>query len=155
MISQHQDCQATVVQAAKAAGKYVVGYHYDAQSLDPAGWLTGSAWAWRGVYENIITSVAEKKFTGGPYNANWVGTFAHDDNPLTLASFGSSVPADLKAKITAEHAALKQPGASVFAGPIPCQDGTVLVPTGQTMTYDQVNNIHCLVKGVVGTLPKS
>jgi basic membrane lipoprotein Med (substrate-binding protein (PBP1-ABC) superfamily) len=54
----------------------VVGYHYDAQALDPAGGLTGSAWDWHGLYENIITSVADKKFTGGPYNANWVGTFA-------------------------------------------------------------------------------
>jgi hypothetical protein len=72
-----------------------------------------------------------------------------------LASFGSSVPADLKAKITAEQTALKQPGASVFAGPIYCQDGTVLVLAGQTMTYDQVNSIRCLVKGVVGTLPRS
>ena len=133
----------------------MVGYHYDAQALDPAGGLTGSAWDWHGLYENIITSVADKKFTGGPYNANWVGTFAHDDNPLTLASFGSSVPADLKAKITAEQTALKQPGASVFAGPIYCQDGTVLVLAGQTMTYDQVNSIRCLVKGVVGTLPRS
>jgi simple sugar transport system substrate-binding protein/basic membrane protein A len=155
VISQHQDCQATVIQAAKAAGKYVVGYHYDAQALDPGGWLTGSAWDWRGVYENIITSVADKKFTGGPYNANWVGTFAHNDNPLTLASFGSSVPAGLRARITAEQVALKQPGASVFTGPISCQDGTVLVAAGQTMGYDQVNAIPCLVKGVVGTLPKS
>ncbi len=155
VISQHQDCQATVVQAAKAAGKYVVGYHYDAQVLDPSGWLTGSAWDWHGIYENIITSVATGKFAGGPYNANWVGTFAHNDNPLTLASFGSSVPSELRSKIIAEQAALKQPNASVFTGPISCQDGTVLVPAGQTMTYDQVNNISCLVKGVVGTLPKS
>jgi hypothetical protein len=29
------------------------------------------------------------------------------------------------------------------------------VAAGQTMTYDQINNIGCLVKGVVGTLPKS
>lgn len=99
--------------------------------------------------------MADKKFTGGPYNANWVGTFAHNDNPLTLASFGSSVPTGLKAKITAEQAALKQPGASVFTGPISCQDGTALVAAGQIMSYDQVNNIPCLVKGVVGTLPKS
>jgi hypothetical protein len=75
-----------------------------------------------------------KKFTGSPYNANWVGTFARNDNPLTLASFGSSVPGELRAKITAEQTALKQPGASVFAGPISCQDGTVLVPAGQTMS---------------------
>ena len=31
VLSQHQDCQITVIQTAKAAGKYVVGYHYDAE----------------------------------------------------------------------------------------------------------------------------
>jgi hypothetical protein len=80
-------CQATVVQAAKAAGKYVVGYHYDAQS-------PGSR------------------------------RLAHR---LSLG----------------------------LAGTLREQDGTVLVPAGQTMTYDQMNNIRCLVRGVVGNLPKS
>ena len=94
-------------------------------------------------------------FKGSAYNANWVGDFAHDDNPLTLASIGSSVSADLKTKILAEEASLKKPGASVFKGPITCQDGTVLYAAGVTPTYDQINSINCLVKGVVGTLPKS
>ena len=49
----------------------------------------------------------------------------------------------------------EQPGASVFTGPIYCQDGSVLVAAGKTLTYDQINTIKCLVKGVVGTLPKS
>jgi simple sugar transport system substrate-binding protein/basic membrane protein A len=155
VLTQHQDCQATVIGAAKAAGAKVVGYHYDAQSLDPAGWLTGSAWNWSPVYEKIITSAKAGTFKGSPYNANWVGTFADHDNPLSLASFGSSVDAATKAKITAEETALEQPGASVFKGPISCQDGTVLVAAGKVMTYDQINNITCLVKGVVGTLPKS
>ena len=155
VLTQHQDCQGTVINAAKKAGKYVVGYHYDAESLDPSGWLTGSAWDWSPIYEKIITAAAGGTFKGSPYNANWVGDFAHDDNPLTLASIGSSVSADLKAKITAEEAALKQPGASVFKGPITCQDGTVLYAAGVTPTYDQINSINCLVKGVVGTLPKS
>ena len=58
MLTQHQDCQGTVIQAAKAAGKYVVGYHYDAEALDPSGWLTGSAWDWAPVYEKIIKTAA-------------------------------------------------------------------------------------------------
>jgi simple sugar transport system substrate-binding protein/basic membrane protein A len=155
VLTQHQDCQGTVINAAKTAGKYVVGYHYDAESLDPSGWLTGSAWDWAPVYEKIIAAAAGGSFKGSPYNANWVGDFAHNDNPLTLASIGSSVSADLKAKIAAEETALKQPDASVFKGPITCQDGTVLYAAGVTPTYDQINSINCLVKGVVGTLPKS
>ncbi len=155
VLSQHQDCQTTVIQTAKAAGKYVVGYHYDAKSLDPSGWLTGSAWNWTPVYEAITKVALSGNFTGSKYNANWVGSFADHDNPLTLASFGSSVPPDLQSKITAARTALKNPGASVFTGPITCQDGSTLVAAGQTMTYDQINNISCLVKGVVGTLPKS
>ncbi|HEX5349745.1 MAG TPA: BMP family ABC transporter substrate-binding protein, partial [Pseudonocardiaceae bacterium] len=155
VLSQHQDCQTTVIQTAKAAGKYVVGYHYDAKSLDPSGWLTGSAWNWTPVYEAITKVALSGNFTGSKYNANWVGSFADHDNPLTLASFGSSVPPDLQSKITAAQTALKNPGASVFTGPITCQDGSTLVAAGQTMTYDQINNISCLVKGVVGTLPKS
>src|SRR3954454_22710439 len=81
-LTQHQDCQTTVIQAAKAAGKYVVGYHYDAKSLDGSGWLTGSAWNWAPVYEGIIKTAVAGTFTGSKYNANWVGTFANKDNPL-------------------------------------------------------------------------
>ncbi len=155
VLTQHQDCQGTVINAAKKAGKYVVGYHYNAQSLDPSGWLTGSAWDWAPVYQKIIAEAAAGTFKGSPYNANWVGDFAHNNNPLTLAPIGSSVSADLKTKILAEETALKQPGASVFKGPVVCQDGTVLYAAGTTPTYDQINSINCLVKGVVGTLPKS
>ena len=155
VLTQHQDCQSTVIEAAKAAGKYVVGYHYDAESLDPSGWLTGSAWNWTPVYESIIKTVMNGKFTGSQYNANWVGTFAAHDNPLGLASFGSSVPAAMQSKILAEEKTLEQPGASVFKGPIECQNGTMLVAAGQVMTYAQINSLSCLVKGVVGTLPQS
>jgi simple sugar transport system substrate-binding protein/basic membrane protein A len=155
VLTQHQDCQATIIQAAKAAGKFVVGYHYDANSLDPSGWLTGSTWDWAPVYEAITKTVSDGSFTGSKYNANWVGSFADNNNPLTLASFGTSVGADLQAKIKAAETALKQPGASVFKGPIYCQDGTLLVKPGVVPTYAEINAINCLVRGVVGTLPKS
>src|SRR5207237_2792405 len=44
VITQHQDCTATIVKATEAAGRYSVGYHADASALAPKGWLTGSQW---------------------------------------------------------------------------------------------------------------
>ena len=154
VLTQHQDCQATVIEAAKQANAYVVGYHYDASSLDPSGWLTGSVWDWAPVYSAIIKTVLSGHFAGSIYNANWVGTFATNNNPLTLAPFGPAVTSSTQTKILAEEAKLKA-GTSVFAGPIYCQDGSVLVPAGVTPTYAQINNFACLVKGVVGSLPQS
>ena len=155
VLTQHQDCQSTVIEAAAAAGKMVVGYHYDAETLDPSGWLTGSAWSWAPLYESITKTVMSGKFTGSQYNADFVGTFADHNNPLTLAPFGTSVPSSLQSKILTEEKYLDAPGASVFKGPISCQDGTVLVPGGKVLSYAQINSLSCLVKGVVGTLPKS
>jgi basic membrane protein A and related proteins len=149
VITQHQDCQSTVIQAAKAAKISVVGYHYDAKSLDPSGWLTGSMWDWAPLYESIIKTAQSGKFPGSKYNANFIGTFASGDNPLTLAPFGPEVKSSVRAKILAEEAKLKS-GASIFKGPIYCNTGKLLVPKGKTATPAQINQFTCFVKGVVG-----
>jgi simple sugar transport system substrate-binding protein/basic membrane protein A len=148
VLTQHQDCQSTVIETAKAAGRAVVGYHYNAQALDPSGWLTGSVWDWAPLYENIIKTAQAGKFAGSQYNGNFIGTFASGDNPLTLAPFGSSVPVSVKPKIMAEEARLKS-GGSIFTGPIYCSNGKVLVPAGRTATPAQINQFTCFVKGVV------
>jgi basic membrane protein A len=154
VFSQHQDCQSTVIQAVKTAGKKIVGYHYDAKTLDPSGWLTGSAWNWSPIYEKIIKAVQGKAFAGSAYNADWIGSISSKDNPLQLASFGSSVPSSLQKKILVEETALEKPDSSVFTGPIYCQDGSVLVAAGKVATYVDTNSFSCLVKGIVGALPK-
>ncbi len=150
VISQHQDCQSTVIDAAKAAGIDVVGYHYDAQALDPSGWLTGSVWDWAPLYESIIKTAQAGKFTGSKYNANFIGTFASGDNPLTLAPFGPKVSSATRAKILAYEAKLKA-GATIFKGPIYCNTGKLLVPAGQSATAAEINQFTCFVKGVVGS----
>ncbi|HEY3737074.1 MAG TPA: BMP family ABC transporter substrate-binding protein [Jatrophihabitans sp.] len=157
VLTQHQDCQTTVIQAAKAAKASVVGYHFDAESVDPSGWLTGSAWNWAPVYEDEVKTVLAGSFKGSKYNANWVGSYKDGDSPLTLASFGTSVSSDLQSTVNSALADLKA-GKSVFDGADQCQDGTPMfkgVSAGQAPTYDQINAISCLVKGVVGDLPKS
>jgi basic membrane protein A len=148
VLTQHQDCQATVIEAAKAAKVKVVGYHYNASALDPSGWLTGSVWNWAPLYESIIKTARAGSFTGSKYNANFIGTFADGDNPLTLAPFGSSVPASVKPKIMAEEAKLKA-GGSIFTGPIYCANGKLLVPAGKVATPAAINQFTCFVKGVV------
>jgi simple sugar transport system substrate-binding protein/basic membrane protein A len=149
VITQHQDCQSTVIDAAKAAKIDVVGYHYNAQAIYPKGWLTGSVWNWAPLYESIIKTAQAGTFTGSQYNANFIGTFASGDNPLTLATFGPKVTAATKAKILAYEAKLKA-GATIFKGPIYCNTGKVLVPAGQSATAAEINQFTCLVKGVVG-----
>jgi basic membrane protein A len=150
VLTQHQDCQSTVIEAAKAAKAYVVGYHFDAEALDPSGWLTGSVWDWAPLYESIIKTAQAGTFTGSKYNANFIGTFASGDNPLTLAPFGSSVPASVKPKILAEEAKLKA-GGSIFTGPIYCNNGKLLVPAGKVATPAAINQFTCFVKGVVAS----
>ena len=150
VLTQHQDCQSTVIEAAKQANAYVVGYHYDAQALDPSGWLTGSVWNWAPLYEKIIKTAQEGKFTGSQYNANFIGTITTGNNPLTLAPFGPAVSASMRSKILAEEAKLES-GTSIFTGPIECNDGTVLVPAGSTATPAQINQFTCFVKGVVAS----
>ncbi|HET9061345.1 MAG TPA: BMP family ABC transporter substrate-binding protein [Acidimicrobiales bacterium] len=154
VLSQHQDCQSTVIEAAKAGHASVVGYHYDAQDLDPSGWLTGSEWKWAGLYDKIIKTAESGKFTGSPYNGNWVGTFQDHDNPLALAPFGPKVHAAMRARIEAQLAKYYA-GTSIFKGPIYCNNGKILVKAGVTPTYAQINNFDCFVKGVVGTVPKA
>ena len=46
-------------------------------------------------------------------------------------------------------------GWSPFTGPIMDQSGKMQVPDGQAATADQLSSLSYLVKGVVGTLPKS
>ena len=61
----------TIIEATEAAGAYTVGYHADASSLAPKGWLTGSEWNWGPLYTDIVKTAIEGKFTGSQYNANY------------------------------------------------------------------------------------
>ncbi|MDQ6615982.1 MAG: BMP family ABC transporter substrate-binding protein [Actinomycetota bacterium] len=154
VISQHQDCTSTIIKTAEAKGVYTVGYHYNAQSLAPQGWLTGSEWQWGPLYIAMVKSIMAGKFTGSPFNTNYTAGFTSTDvaSPLSLAPFGPSVSGDTKALIATAKAKILA-GTSPFTGPITDQAGTVRIPAGQMATADQLSAICYLVKGVVGTVP--
>ena len=156
VITQHQDCQATVVKAAEAKGIKVVGYHADASSLAPKGWLTGSEWNWGPFYTDIVKTVASGKFTGSKYNADYRVGYKDGTNPFVASKFGPSVDQATKDLIAKAKTAISAADGSPFKGPVLDQNGKEIVAAGKVPTYDEVEKIFAasFVQGVVGQIPK-
>jgi simple sugar transport system substrate-binding protein/basic membrane protein A len=151
VLTQHQDCTGTVIKAAEAKGAYSVGYHYNASTLAPQGWLTGSEWNWGPMYSVMVKSVLAGTFTGSAYNANWTLGFNSKDvpSPMQLSKFGPSVTADTQ-KLIEDAKAKILGGWSPFTGPIYDQTGKLMVPDGKAATASDLAGLSYLVKGVVG-----
>jgi simple sugar transport system substrate-binding protein/basic membrane protein A len=156
VLSQHQDCTGTIIKAAEAKHAFSVGYHFDAASLAPKGWLTGSEWKWGPLYAAMVKSILNGTFSGGKFNTNYSLGFsggAGIPSPMDLAPFGMSVKAPTKAKVAAAKKKILK-GWSPFTGPIYDQKGKVQVAKGKVATGKQLAGLSYLVKGVVGTIPK-
>jgi simple sugar transport system substrate-binding protein/basic membrane protein A len=157
VITQHQDCTSTIIKATEAAGKYSVGYHADASSLAPKGWLTGSEWNWGPLYSDIVKTVLAGNFTGSKYNTNYRVGYKTGDNPFVQSKFGPSVSDDTKALIATAKAKLAQADFSPFKGPVMDQSGKVIpgFEDGKVPDYATIENLTTFVQGIVGQIPKS
>lgn len=134
VITQHQDCTATVTKAAEAAGKYVVGYHADASSLAPKGWLAGSEWAWGDLYTDIVKTALAGNFTGSKYNANYRVGYHDGQNPFVQSKFGPSVTDDTKSLVADAKTKISAATGSPFAGPSSPRTGARSSPPGRCPT---------------------
>lgn len=149
VITQHQDCTKTIIEATEKAGAYTVGYHHDASSLAPKGWLIGSEWNWGPMYTDIVATIVAGNFKGSKYNGDYRVGLQTGDNPFVLGTYGPSVSQDTKDLIAKTEAGFKS-GGSPFKGPVVAQDGTVKVAEGTQPTYAEVETMDYFVKGVVG-----
>ncbi|PKQ25662.1 MAG: BMP family ABC transporter substrate-binding protein [Actinobacteria bacterium HGW-Actinobacteria-4] len=152
VLTQHQDCTKTVIDAAEAAGVYTVGYHADASELAPAGWLTGAVWDWGPLYVDIVENITVGDFTGGPFNANYRVGYKTGTNPFVLAGYGPSVSAETIALIAEQQAWLGSDEGSPFLGPVLAQDGSEAVADGVIPSYDELDGMNYFVAGVIGNL---
>jgi simple sugar transport system substrate-binding protein/basic membrane protein A len=153
VITQHQDCTATVIKTAEAKGAFTVGYHADAAALAPKGWLTGSEWNWGPLYTDIVKTALAGTFTGSKFNANYRVGLKTGDNPFVQSPYGPSVSADTKAAIDAAKAKIGAKDGSPFKGPVMGQDGKVIFPEGTVPDYAAIENLKVFVDGIVGRLP--
>ncbi len=155
VITQHQDCTGTITKAAEAAGAMVVGYHADASSLAPKGWIAGSEWSWADLYTDIVKTSLAGDFTGSKYNANFREGLKDGQNPFIESKFGPSVGPDVKMLVDTAKTRISTSG-SPFAGPVVGQDGKTIVAEGTVPDYATIESIMTVfVKGVVGELPKN
>ena len=149
VITQHQDCTKTIIEATEAAGAMSVGYHADASELAPNGWITGSEWNWGPLYTDIVKTVQAGDFKTSDYNGDYRVGLQTGDNPFVESAYGPMVTADTKALIeTAKQRFID--GGSPFEGPVKDQDGKVVYPKGEQPTYAEVETMDFFVDGVVG-----
>ena len=152
--SEHAlDCTATITKAAESAGKMVVGYHADASSLAPKGWVAGSEWAWGDLYIDIVKTALSGGFTGSKYNANYRVGYKTGTNPFVQSKYGTMVD-DATKKIIADAKTKISTDGSPFTGPITAQDGSELVPAGVPDYATIESKMTVFVTGVVGEIPK-
>ena len=154
VITQHPDCTPTVIKTAEAAGAMTVGYHADASSLAPKGWITGSEWDWDALYSDIVKTALDGKFTGSKYNDNYRVGYKTGENPFVQSKFGPGVTDETKTAVEEAKARISGEG-SPFAGPVVGQDGSPLVEDGVVPDYATIESIAVFVKGVVGEIPES
>jgi len=146
VITQHQDCTKTIVEAAERANIYVTGYHQDASPAAPNAWLTGASWNWGPVYSEIVSEIKD-----GTYQASvmFVGL---DAGWVKLGPFGRAVPADVKQLVLDTVEGLRDGSITPFSGPISDQDGTVRIAAGVSPSDPELQSITYLVEGVKGTI---
>lgn len=155
VLTQHQDCTATITKAAEDAGAYVVGYHADASELAPDGWLGGSEWDWDALYIDIVEVSEAGEFTGSIYNANYRVGYKDGDNPFVQSEYGPSVTDETEAEVASALEEISGEG-SPFTGPILANDGTtVLFEEGVVPAYSEAEGMNSMfVEGVVGEIPE-
>ena len=152
VLTQHQDCTATVIQAAEKAGAMTVGYHADASEIAPQGWLTGAVWNWGPLYTDIVQTVLAGDFVGSQYNDNFRVGYKTGTNPFVLAPYGPMVTGRAKAEIAKAQQWLGTKKGSPFLGPVTGQDGQVVIEDGTVPSYQQNDAMDFFVEGVVGSL---
>ncbi len=152
VVSQHQDCTKTIVETTERKGASSVGYHADASSLAPKGWLTGSIWNWGPMYSDIVQTIIDGKWKGSKYDGQYRVGF--EDETIQLAPFGDAVPADVQTEIKAKETEMREGTFKPFTGPIKDQAGKVRIPA-ESPDRTTLEGIDYLVEGVVGKIPSS
>ena len=152
VLTQHQDCTRTVLEAAEAAGVYSVGYHYDGSEVAPRGWLAGSVWAWGDLFVDMVRTVEAGRFAQSVYGTDFRGSARTGDNPAVLTELSPAVPAAAAGLIEAAERRFRA-GGSPFAGPVLDRDGRERIAAGTAPSEPEIDRMNWFVQGVVGDIP--
>jgi basic membrane protein A len=144
VLTQHQDCTKTIVEAAERAGIFVSGYHQDASPAAPNAWLTGAAWNWGPVYSEIVAAIRQ-----GTYKSS-VMFQGLDAGWVQLSPFGSFLSDEVKQSTLDTVERLRSGNFQPFTGPIVDQDGVIQIADGVVATDEQLQGTGYLLQGITG-----
>jgi basic membrane protein A len=146
VLTQHQDCPKPVIEVAEKRGVMSVGYHADASTVAPSGWITAAVWNWGPLYTKMIQDVID-----GNHKTE-LTRYGVADSVVTLAPFGASVPKEVQDEVLKVKDEIIAGTLKPFTGPIKDQTGAVRIEGEQPDTVT-LETTDYLVEGVIGTIP--
>jgi simple sugar transport system substrate-binding protein len=148
VLFQNTDSPA-VLQTAEKAGKYAFGWDSDMSQFGPKAHLASSIINWAPYYIKATKDALEGTWATGSV---WWGV---KEGAIDLVSISDKVPAELKAKVDAIKAGLKDGSLVIWKGPIAGQDGKPVLADGAVADDKFLGGINFYVKGVDGAVPSS
>ncbi len=147
VLFQNTDSSA-VLQTADKAGKYAFGWDSDMKDYAPKAHLASAVINWGPYYIKATKDALEGNWTGG--TASWWGV---KEGAIDLVSINEVVPAELKEKVEAAKAGLKDGSLNIWKGPLIGQDGKPILKDGEIADDKFLGGIKFYVKGVEGKVP--
>lgn len=140
---------ASALNAAEKRGAGAIGYQLDMTGAAPKQIVTSVVFHWD---KYLIPRIHE--VIAGTWKPEAYGWFEGlSSGVVGLAPWGPNVPESTKAKVAEAEKEIISGALKVYAGPVVKQDGTVVVPAGETLAEDKLWTMDYFVKGVVGTMP--
>ena len=146
VLLQNTDSSA-VVQTAEKAGKYAFGWDSDMSAYAPKAHLGSAVLKWGVYYDKAVSDVLNKTWTTGA--TKWGTKEGMND----FVSINDVVPAELKAKVEAAKAGLKDGTVVVFKGPLQNNAGKEVLAKDAVADDAWMGKVDFYVKGVEGKPP--
>ncbi|MEO8805516.1 MAG: BMP family ABC transporter substrate-binding protein [Burkholderiaceae bacterium] len=147
VLMQNTDSSA-VLQTAGKAGKYAFGWDSDMTAYAPKAHLASAIINWAPYYIKATGDALEGKWKGG--EASWWGV---KEGAIDIVSISDKVPAELKAKVEAVKAGLKDGSYKIWKGPITGSDGKEILAKDAVADDKFLGGVNFYVKGVEGKVP--
>lgn len=140
---------AAVLQTAEKAGKYAFGWDSDMSAVGPKAHLASAIINWAPYYIKATKDALEGTWSKGGV---WWGV---KEGAIDIVGISDKVPAEVKAKVDAIKAGLKDGSFVVWKGPIFKQDGQEALAKDAVADDKFLSGIDFYVKGVEGSIPSA
>jgi basic membrane protein A and related proteins len=147
VLMQNTDSPA-VLQTAEKAGKYAFGWDSDMTAYGPKAHLGSAVINWAPYYIKATKEALDGSWKGG--TGTWWGV---KEGAIDFVSVSDKVPAELKAKLEAAKAGLKDGSLEIWKGPIMGADGKEVLAKDAVADDKFLGGINFYVKGVEGKIP--